>query len=89
MFSSYATTSSFMHRKSMKSFVVPNDKNYTHYSVKFVREKTSPRMYVGTYGIIQDYTQQCSTMLFDNIAGIDVSPTKTDVITYDNKHLWH
>jgi len=89
MFSTDATTSSFMHRKTKKTFVVPNNKNYKHLSVKFVREKTSPRMYVGTYGIIQDYTQQCSTMLFDNIAGIDVSPTKTDVQTHDNENLWH
>jgi len=89
LFSTDATTSSFMHRKTKKTFVVPNDKDYKHLSVKFAREKTSPRMYIGTYGILNDYTQQCSTMLFDKITGIDVSPTRSYVKTLGNKNSWY
>jgi len=67
-------TSLFTSRNLKETYAFNNDKEYSRYSVQFVRKNPSTTMQLGPYGIVQAYTKKCSARFIKGIAGIDIVP---------------
>jgi len=67
----------FGNRSESEDFVFSeNAELYKHYATIFVRKTSSSTMHVGHYGIVESYTKQCASNIFNDITGNDVVPYK-------------
>ena len=71
----YESELTFDSRSESQDFVFTNNiVPYKHYSIKLVRKTASSTMHVGHYGIVESYTKQCASNIFNDITGNDVLP---------------
>ena len=68
----------FAERKKPEEFPFTDNKMFKYYSLGFERKKTSSKMHVGHYGLVEEHTKSCSIQLFEGISGNLISPSKND-----------
>jgi len=71
----YDSVLTFDSRNAYQDFVISaNEVSYKYYSISFERQTESSVMYVGNYGIVNSYTEQCTANMFNDIVGSNVLP---------------
>jgi len=71
----YDSVLTFDSRNTYRDFVFSaNEVSYKYYSISFERQTESSVMYVGNYGIVNSYAEQCTANMFNDIVGSNVLP---------------
>lgn len=74
----------FSARKAEELFILDNVNSvneFKYFAITFVRNKDSNKIQIGNYGLIQSYTKECSSNLYEDLTGTMVPPYTTSAPT--------